>query len=75
MLKQYSMSFAIPLYLLFNLSLMLHTYPCLWTIAQFTPIFKKVDKSVPSYYSPILPISCVIAFYSDMFTVIWIVVP
>ena len=41
MLKTCSVLLAIPLCLLFNLSLRLHTYPSLWKLAHVTPIFKK----------------------------------
>ena len=59
MLKNSCRTVAVPLCKRFNLSIQLHAYPDLWKITHVISIFKKGDRSLPSYYRPISLVSCV----------------
>lgn len=59
MLKYTSESVAIPLSILFNMSLTKTKFPILWKRATVIPLFKKGDKHIVSNYRPVSLISCV----------------
>ena len=59
MLKMVSNSIAVPLTILFHLSIPTGSYPSIWKLANVMPIFKKVEHSIVENYLPISLLSCV----------------
>ncbi|MCP3849730.1 MAG: hypothetical protein GY694_05770, partial [Gammaproteobacteria bacterium] len=66
LLKELSSELAVPLTILFNLSLERGEVPSEWKHAQVSPIFKKGDKSSPNNYRPV-SLTCIVCKILESF--------